>query len=251
MVNDAKLQRASERYFQEAEELLKRLRSQADAIDIASDWTAESIGNGGLMYLAGTGHSHMIAEEVFYRAGGLVAVNPILEPSLLLDRGAIKSSQLERLQGFGNIIVDDCGFTAQDTLILVSNSGRNAVPIDMALRAKEKGGRIIAIVSVAHASKVLSRHESGKKLPDVADLVIDTGVAYGDASLEIEGFPHRVGPLSTIAGVTIINAIVVRVVEKLVLSGKQPEVFSSANLAVERAIDVHTLRRSQSRIRSL
>lgn len=242
---------ASAYYLQEVKCLVERLEDQLQAVEIAADWVAQSIGQGGLLYVSGTGHSHMIAEEVFYRAGGLVAVNPILEPSLLLDRGAVKSSQLERLHGLGGLIIDDYGLTEADTLILASNSGRNAVPIDMAMRAKEKGCRVIAIVSADHTQQTTSRHDSGKKLSDVADLVLDNAAPYGDAAITLEGLSDRVGPLSTIAGVAIINAIVVRVIEKLLASGEDVAVFSSANLANARPLDVHALRRRQPRIRSL
>lgn len=251
MPRAAEIPHASLRYLGAVRELLDRIEGQADAIETAATWVADAIGAGGLLFVTGTGHSHMIAEEVFYRAGGLVAVCPILEPSLMLDRGAMKSSHIERLHELGGLMVDDAGLTSADLLVVVSNSGRNAVPIDLALRAKAIGSKVVAIVSRRHAAEVTSRHASGAKLVDVADLVLDNCVDYGDAAIAIEGLGAPVGPISTIAGVTLINAVVVRAVERLVAAGSAPDVFSSANLATERPVEPAVLQRARSRVRAL
>jgi uncharacterized phosphosugar-binding protein len=242
---------ASSRYLRTARDVVDRLAGQVNGIETAASWIAGAIGGGGLMVITGTGHSHMVAEEAFYRAGGLVAVCPVLEPSLLLDRGAIKSTQVERLHGLGTIVIDDAGVTPGDVLVVVSNSGRNPVPVEMAVRGREIGCRVVAITSRAHADAVASRHVSGRKLVDVADLVLDNGVPYGDASLSIEGLEGRVGPLSTIAGVALINAVTVRVAELLVAAGTPPQVFSSANLASESPLDPRVVQQARARIRAL
>ena len=242
---------ASARYLSAAREVLDALEQQLEGIDTAAGWIAAAIERGGLVFVTGTGHSHMIAEEAFYRAGGLMAVNPILEPSLLLDRGAIKSTRVERLHEFGRVVIDESGLSALDVLVVVSNSGRNAVPVDMAIRGTEIGSRVVAIGSRRHAEQVTSRHQSGKRLIDVADLFLDNGAPYGDAIVTIEGLESPVGPVSTISGVAIINAVMVRVAERLVAAGVRPDVFSSANLATESSLDARVLAQARARIRSL
>lgn len=251
MSHDSDARPASLRYLQAVRTLLERLDGQLDAVETAATWVAEAIGDGGLVFVTGTGHSHMVAEEVFYRAGGLIAVCPILEPSLLLDRGAIKSTRMERLHELGSIVIDDAGLTPDDLLVVVSNSGRNAVPVDMALRAKEIGSKVIGIGSREHASRVASRHVSGAVLVDVADLFLDNCAPYGDATVDVTGSPTRVGPVSTIAGVALINAVMVRAAELLGLAGRPPKVFASANLATEQAVDPDVMREARSRIKAL
>lgn len=251
MTRSADGEKASVRYLDAVEHLLGRLRGQLDAIETAAGWISRTIAADGLVFVAGTGHSHMIAEEVFYRAGGLTSVYPILEPSLLLDRGALKSSQLERLHGYGRIVIDDSGLSEVDVLLVVSNSGRNAVPVDMALRAREIGSKVIAITSLEHSGSVDSRHQSGKRLFEVADLVIDNCVPYGDASVVLDELPAAVGPLSTVAGAAIINALMARAIQRSATNGYKPDVFSSANLANGSDVDAEVLARSRSRVRAL
>ena len=242
---------ASLRYLQAVRTTLERLDGQLGAVETAARWVAEVIGDGGLVFVTGTGHSHMIAEEVFYRAGGLVAVCPILEPSLLLDRGAIKSTRMERLHELGCIVIDDSGLTSDDLLVVVSNSGRNPVPVDMALRAKEIGCRVVGIGSREHASRVASRHVSGAALVDVVDLFLDNCAPYGDAAVHVTGSTTRVGPVSTIAGVALINAVMARAAELLGLAGRPPKVFASANLGTEQVVDPDVIREARIRIKAL
>ena len=222
---------AARRYFGAAEALLAELwQTQQDGIERAARLVAETLQRDGLVYVSGSGHSHMLAEELFYRAGGLAAVSPLLESSLMLHEGAMKSSGVERLEGYAALVLDDADLGANDLLIVASNSGRNAYPIELALEARKRGCATIAVTSLATSSSVESRHSSGEKLASVADLVLDNRVPYGDAALDLQGLPSRVGPLSTIAGVALLNAIVVRAIEICVEVGTVPEVFQSANL---------------------
>lgn len=237
-------------YFDAVRALVdKLLHTQGEQIEMAANWTAAAIMSGNLLYVTGSGHSHVIAEELFARAGGLVAINPILEPSLLLHSGASKSTRLERLHDFGCIIIDDSELGADDVLIVASNSGRNSVPVEMAVRAREIGAKVIALTSMDHATKVDSRHRSGSKLHEVAHLVIDNCVAYGDASISIDGLRGPMGPLSTVAGVTVVNATVARAAEIMIAKGYTPQVFVSANLAAEQRLDARELRSAHPRIR--
>ena len=225
------------------------LETERDAIETAATWLSDTLQRDGLLFVTGTGHSHMIAEEVFYRAGGLAAVYPLLEPSLMLHEGAIKSSSVERLHGLATIALEDTGISSSDLLVVASNSGRNAFPIEAAVTAKERGCRTIALTSLAHSRAVTSRHGSGKRLFEITDLTIDNCVPYGDASVDIPGLSNMVGPLSTLASVFIINTIVVRAVELAVLAGITPDLFVSAN--VENQEDRVDLAHWRERVRSL
>jgi uncharacterized phosphosugar-binding protein len=202
---------------------------QRAAILTAARWLSESLINKGLLYITGTGHSHMIAEEVFYRAGGLAAVYPILEPALMLHEGAIKSTAMERLEGLASILMQDLPINQDDVLVVASNSGRNAFPIEIVLEAKARGCKTIAITSMHHSQQVSSRHSSGKRLFEVADLVIDNGVGYGDATLELSGLAAKMGPVSSIAGIFIINSMVLEATSLCLQKGHVPDVFISAN----------------------
>ena len=227
---------AAARYFERAQALLREItRGEAQALESAAQLVEAAVGKGGLLYATGSGHSHMLAEEIFYRAGGLMAVKPILEPSLMLHQGAIKSSSVERLEGLARLLSDDAGLSGRDALIVASNSGRNAYPVEMALVARARECPVIAVTSVSHSAAVTSRHSSGKKLLDVADVIVDTHVPYGDAAVDIAGIAGKVGPLSTLAGVLIVNAIVCRATERLAQKGLSPDIFVSANLAEAQA----------------
>lgn len=227
------------------------LARELENIETGAALIAEAIRAGGLLTIVGTGHSHMLAEEIFYRAGGLVAVNPILEPALMLHEGALKSTKLERLQGVASAVIEDSGLTSRDVFVVASNSGRNAVPVEMALIGKKIGCPVVAITSLKHSAQVSSRDASGKRLYEVADLVIDNTVPYGDASIEIPGIAARMGPLSTLAGVFIVNALAMRTAEILVAEGEPPQVFVSANVNEDGALDSESLLRLRQRVKAL
>jgi len=182
-----------------------------------------------LIHVFGTGHSHMLAEEMFYRAGGLVQVNPILDDGLMLHRDAVSSTDLERLEGYAAVLFHRQPVDAKDTAIIVSNSGRNAVVVEMAALFREAGATVIAITSLTHSRKVASRHSSGKKLYDVADIVIDNMSHYGDAALQIDGTAIVTGPTSTVVGAAIVNMLAAEAIGLCVEAGVEPAVFASSN----------------------
>lgn len=221
-------------YLQAARATLDAIaEQQLNAIHTAAAWLADTVSQGGLLFITGSGHSHMIAEEVFYRAGGLIAVNPILDPALMLHEAAVRSSTLERLEGLAEIHLQDAGLSNEDILVVVSNSGRNAYPIEAALTGRRMGCKVIALTSLQHSQQVPSRHSSGKRLFELADLVLDTCVGYGDAAIELPQLGVKVGPLSTVAGAAIINAVMAQATQMMAERGHKPEVFVSANLAEE------------------
>lgn len=218
-------------YFENLQKILARIATeQLDNIEKAARAVADTLENGGRVHAFGTGHSHMLAEEIFYRAGGLVNVNPILETSLMLHESAAKSTELERLEGYGEILFDHHSINQKDILFLFSNSGRNGVAIDLALIAGDRGVKTVVITNMEHTMQGASRHSSGKKLFEAADIVIDNCGCHGDASMRIDEINRSVAPTSTAAGAAILNAIEARAVEIMVSEGFTPEVFSSSNV---------------------
>jgi len=223
------------RYRDKLVEILDRvLDTQPEALDAARDAVAAALASDHLVYVAGSGHSHLLAEEVFYRAGGIAAAQAILDPDLMLHLGAERSTLLELEEG----------------RLIASNSGRNAYPIEMALAAKARGALTIAITSMRHATAITSRHGSGKLLYQVTDLVLDNGGEYGDAAL-IVGHDRRMGPTSTIAGVFILNAVLAEAVDKLAGIGVDVDVYQSATMQGAEAAAQVMIRRWQARIRGL
>lgn len=211
------------------DQLDKLEQTQERAIDQVAKVCADAIQAGGLLYFFGTGHAHMLCEEPFYRAGGMACVSPILEPSLMLHQGGAKSSALERLPELGSTVVAESGVGDKDVLFLISNSGRNSVPIDGALEGKKRGATTVAITSMAHSSAVTSRHPSGKRLFEVCDYVLDNCGVYGDACIELPGLTQAISPTSTVLGAALINLVMTETARLLLERGITPPVFASAN----------------------
>ena len=223
---------AGRRYLREARRLVERLLTEEWAsIDQAAEAVAATLERGGAIHVFGTGHSHILAEELFYRAGGLERIRPILFEGLMLHADPELSTSLERLPGLAAALLADHPIAPEDVLIVASNSGGNAVVRELAASAHGSGTRVIAIVSRRHASSQAARASDSANVQDIADVVIDNGGAVGDAALEIPGFDRRVGPTSTVVGAAIVNAIVVEAVDRLVAGGIRPDVFVSSNVA--------------------
>lgn len=183
------------------------------------------------VFIFGCSHAGIIAEEVFYRTGGLAVINPIFFPGFMLNtRPITMTSQLERVDGLGKIILKENRVKAGDVLIIHSVSGRNNVPVEMAIEAKKLGVTTVAITNIAYSSAVTSRHPSGKRLFEVCDLVLDNKGEVGDAAVALDGLPEKIGPTSTTVGAALINAVVIETVGKMLEDGKIPPVFLSANL---------------------
>jgi uncharacterized phosphosugar-binding protein len=174
------------------------------------------------------GTSHLLAEEAFYRAGGLAAVNPILDRRLMFPTASGKHPRAE--PGYASRILEREDVRAVDAAIVASNSGRNAVPIEMAIALQARGVKVIAITSLTHSRAVTARHGSGRKLYEIADIVVDTGIPAGDAATTLPGSALKMGPLSTVVGAAIVHAIVIEAAALLVQRGHELAVFPSANL---------------------
>jgi len=217
------------KYLQEAAALLKRI--DPAPLQPAAERLADTIVTGGSIFSFGASHSFMVTEELVYRAGGLMLINPIYPHGMNFSvRPLTMTSQLERLPGLGAELLAGSPARPGDTLIIASNSGRNTVTIDMALRARQRGITTIAITALSYVGQVASRHPSGQGLADLCDIVLDNHVPYGDAAVQVGDFPQKVAPLSTIAGCAIANALVAETVALLVARGFPPPVFMSGNL---------------------
>lgn len=223
---------SAEAYFQAAGEALARVaESQREPIGRAASLLVETILADRSLFSFGATHSFILTEELVYRTGGLMLVNPIYPHGMnLAVRPMTQTSRFERIPGLGAELLAGAPAGAGDVLILASTSGRNAVVIDMALAARERGIRTVGITALAYTQGVSSRHPSGFKLADLCEIVIDNGAPYGDAAVAIPGFPQKVGPLSSLTGVAIVNALAAETVARLVAAKVVPPVFMSANL---------------------
>ncbi|MGN0634822.1 MAG: SIS domain-containing protein [Acutalibacteraceae bacterium] len=222
----------SKAYIQKVLDTIETAYStQQDEILHCAQVIAETIKNKRSVFVFGCSHAGMLAEEVFYRTGGLAIINPILFSGVMLNtRPVTMTSKLERLPGLGKIILEDNGVQPGDCLIVHSNSGRNTVPIEMALEARKMGVYTIGFTSLQHSKSVTSRHPGGKRLFEVCDSVIDNCGVPGDAAISVPGLAEPMGPTSTAVGASLINSIVIEAVECLIEDGIVPPVFMSANL---------------------
>lgn len=222
-------------YYQNVATILeKAINGQKEKIEEVAQTIAQSVMNGGVIHIFGSGHSHMLAEEAFFRAGGLAPVNAILEPDLMLHEGADKSSWLEKQEGLAEVILNQYDLQPGETIIIVSNSGRNAVPIEVAMVARKKGLKVVAITSLAYGNEQ-SRHSSGKLLWEVADYILDNCGVYGDAVVEMPEQNLKIGPTSTVVGATLINALMVQVAFEMKKSGYTPPVIVSVNIETKQS----------------
>lgn len=223
---------ARNKYYQYIRSLLDEIyETQDEAIASSVTMICDAIENGHTIFCFGASHAGIISQELFYRAGGLALINPVFLKETMLDvRPITQTSKMERLTGYGAIALEGQNINEGDVLIIASVSGRNNVAIDMALKARELGVKIIAVTNLTYSKEVESRHPSGKRLFELADVIIDNCGVKGDACVEIEPLKQKVAPSSTIAGAFIVNSIVAGVCEELISRGIEPPIFYSANV---------------------
>ena len=224
---------AADRYYEKTRALLDSLRSQGPAIEKAAQLFAERIAKGGLVFLFGNGHSRMMCEEMIPRQGcfpGFFALAELAlsnHASIVGTNGLRAPLHLEKYEGYAEEILKGFKFGPHDAMIVISTSGLRPVVVEMALGAKRRGLPVVAIVSLAHAKEAKAAHSSGKKLPDVADLVIDNQCPPGDCVVELPGLEWRTGPTSTVTGGMIVNMIRCGTAERLLALGVKPVLLPS------------------------
>jgi uncharacterized phosphosugar-binding protein len=224
-------------WMAEASALLDRVaRTQAEAIEAASQWAAEAIAGDGLVHLFGTGHSRIPVEEMFPRYGSYPGFNPIVELSMTFHtqvvgaNGQRQTMYIERVPGLAEVILSNFSFGPVDVMIVFSAGGLSAVPVEMARGARRRGIRVIAVTSVAQSMSDAPDPAVGSRLMDEADLTIDLCTPHADAMCTIDGMDTPVGPGSTIAAVSIVNSIKVRTAQLLVERGAMPPVITRASV---------------------
>ena len=224
--------RAWENYFNVMNSVVaKVLDSQRENIEKAAEILTHTTENGGIIYGYGTGHSHLVTDDAFWRAATPANYCALLEQSATGSFEITKSYHIENTYGIGKIIVDYNRITPNDCMIIISNSGNNIAPVDAAIRAKEKGIPVIAITAVEYSEFLKAKHKSGQKLKDIADVVLDNCSLIGDAAVPIDNFKMKVGSTSTIPNVFLQNAILVQMVENLVEKGFEPDVYYNGHMA--------------------
>lgn len=216
------------RKIKEKMELVEAL--EKNSMITAAEKISNAIKNDGIIHLFGCGHSHILTEEVFYRAGGLVPIRPIFVEPLMLHEGAVRSSLLERQSNYAGEFMKNQDIRDSDIVFVISTSGRNPVPIDVCEEAQKKGAFVIAITSVQYSKSQPSRHPGGKYLFEAADLTIDNHSEVGDALLTHPGVPVPFSPSSTVIGATILNAVIAESIQIMADSNVVPPIFLSGNL---------------------
>lgn len=204
--------------------------TQSEQIAAAGKMIGDAHHNGNTFYATGSGHSHSVAEEFYGRAGGLAFVVPIMTTELTLNEHPTKSTYIENLSGYAHILVDLYKISEGDVVLIASNSGRNAYPVELAVEAKELGAKVIAITNAKHSLSASPRNKHEKRLMEVADIVIDNCGEIGDSATYFEGLSVPMYPTSSIANAFICGAISVVCAQQLHAYGDEVEVFISANV---------------------
>jgi uncharacterized phosphosugar-binding protein len=218
-----------DQYYQNITGILETIYTE-ESVNIKSvgKVIAEVFKNDQLLHVFGCGHSHMLEEELFYRAGGMALVNPIFETSTMLHEGAVKSSQIERMSGYAHLVLERYSISPGDAILIASTSGINSFPIEMAQSAKEFGATVIGITSFYYLERP-SRQADGLHLKDVCDYVINNHVPVGDASVEVRSDGTKSGPLSSIATLFIANSLMLAASDQLNEWNIEPKIYQSGN----------------------
>lgn len=221
------------RYLDGVIALLRRIQGEEmEKIQQAAKMLADAVENKQRIFAFGATHSSLPIQDLVYRAGGLMLINPIYAPGIesLDNYPATKTSQIEQLPGYAKIILDATPIQPGDVLIIVSVSGRNAVPVEMAALAQERGIKVIGVTSWEYTRNVDSRAPSGKKLYDFCDLVLDNKVEKGDATLSDDRMPQKFTPASGVTSNALLHATVAATIEELLERGITPPVFLAGNV---------------------
>ncbi|MBD0840243.1 MULTISPECIES: SIS domain-containing protein [unclassified Streptomyces] len=220
-------------FFDAAIDLLQRVRDEEDGtIEAAGTLLADTVADGGRLFAFGAGHSSLAAQDVVYRAGGLALMNLLAVPGVVgVDvMPATLGSALERVDGLASAVLDSSPLRAGDALVIISLSGRNALPVEMAMNARALGVKVIGVTSVAYASETRSRHVSGTHLKDHCDVVLDSKIAVGDAELTLDAVPAPFAPASTVVTAALMQAVMATAAGTLAERGIEPPLLRSGNV---------------------
>ena len=221
-------------YLKKCQWIISRVSEQENEIQKAAKWFADSILSGRVVHVFGSGHSRIMVEEMWPRYGSFPGFNPIVELSLTYHNNVVgangqrQAMYLENVPGLAERILRNFGLDKKDTALIISSSGCNLVPIEMAELFRQKGIKVVAIVTQKHLEESKSRRKDGKKLSDFADLVLDSGAPAGDSMISIDNLETPVSPGSTVGGIIIINSIKAEVAKRLTEAGKPPKVLTAA-----------------------
>jgi len=224
----------AERYLERCKELVERVAAQAAVVRTAADWFAASILAGRMVHVFASGHSRIMVEEMWPRYGSFPGFNPMVELSLTFHNPVVGSNGqrqamfLENVTGLAERILRNFDVETADSALIISSSGCNLVPIEMAEGFRRKGVKVVSIVSLRHSAATATRHAGGARLQDVSDLVLDTGAPVGDAMVSIDGLDTPVSPGSTVGGCMLVNAIKAEVADRLTRAGQPPKVLTAA-----------------------
>ena len=249
----------TEEYILKAESILEKIRLQQNQIRQVAEWFADSILAGRVVHVFGSGHSRIMVEEMWPRYGSFAGFNPIVELSLTYHNNVVGANGqrqamfLENVSGLAARILRNFGLDKRDTALVISSSGCNVVPVEMAELFQEKGIKVVAIVTRDHMQGSTSKHKTGKKLADFADLVLDTGAPLGDSMINIDGLETPVSPGSTVGGAVIVNCIKAELARLLTEAGNPPYVLTAgaivgqekATALFESAYDEHAHRMAE------
>ncbi|MEZ0093926.1 sugar isomerase domain-containing protein [Streptacidiphilus sp. EB129] len=221
------------RYFDAAISLLQKVRDEeAEGVERAAEALARTVRDGGRIFTFGAGHSSLAAQDVVYRAGGLVLMNLLAVPGVTgVDVvPAHLGSSLERVSGLATATLDASPARSGDLLFVISLSGRQTMPVELAMHARERGLTVVGLTSLAYPAAVSSRHPSGTYLKDQCDIVLDNKIAVGDGELTTDGADTTFGPVSSITTIALMQAVVATAVGKLAAQGLTPPLFRSGNV---------------------
>lgn len=234
------------RYFDKVHEVLREIEEhEGTSLKKAADLVVNSIHNGGILQLFGSGHSQLLAQDAFYRAGGLVPVKPISIEPLMLHKGAVESSNNEKDISKMPEYWAEIDLQPHDVLVVISTSGRNAVPVEIAKRATEMGVPVITLQSLKYEQQP-SRHPSGKRLEDFATVVLNNHVPVGDGVIQVKD--ALCGPVSTVTGATLLNELSTQVIQLLSAQQDQIPVFMSNNIESEQNTNEYFMNQYKERI---
>ena len=226
--------KAGMNYLEQCRGLIEAIESQGEVIGQAADLFSRSILAGRLVHIFGSGHSRIPAEEMWPRYGSFPGFHPIVELSLTFHNqvvganGQRQAMYLENVPGFAEKILRNFDITSEDSALVISCSGCNTVPIEMAEGFRKRGVEVVAIAGARHMAATESKHPDGKKLSDFSDVLLDTGVPPGDSMVEVEGLDEPVSPGSSIGSILLVNAIKAEVAQRLTAAGAPPHVLAAA-----------------------